>query len=49
MDNAYLSVKSDADTVAVSLRSDWTFDHVSELEQATAKVQPGPNQSVTFH
>ena len=48
MNDAYLSVESQPDKLIVSVRGSWVFDHVSELEQATASVLPGPGQTVIF-
>ncbi len=46
--SAYLSLDSRPGELVVSLREDWVFDNVAELEEATAGVLPDPGQRVTF-
>ncbi len=46
--SAYLELESAPDELVVSLRSDWVFDNVSDLEEATASVLPRAGQRVRF-
>jgi phospholipid/cholesterol/gamma-HCH transport system permease protein len=48
MTSAYLSIENQADAMSVSLKNDWVFDNVSDLEDATASVLPDPGQAVIF-
>ena len=48
MDNAYLSVTDQGDHLEVGLRKDWVFDHVSDLEDATASVVSTDGRPVLF-
>jgi phospholipid/cholesterol/gamma-HCH transport system permease protein len=45
---AYLNLDSQPDRLVVSLRDDWVFDNVPDLEEATARIRPNPGQHVTF-
>jgi phospholipid/cholesterol/gamma-HCH transport system permease protein len=49
MVSAYLSVEEQPDSLKVSLRNDWTFDNVSDLEDATASVISTEGKPVIFH
>jgi phospholipid/cholesterol/gamma-HCH transport system permease protein len=48
MVSEYLRIEPQADSLSVMLKSDWVFDNVSALEDATASVLPVPGQSVLF-
>lgn len=48
MENAFLSVTDRGDHLEVGLRNDWVFDHVSELEVATASVVSPDARPVIF-
>lgn len=48
MSNPYLSIEDLDDHLLVSIKGQWTFDDVMALENATASVQPQPEQDVIF-
>lgn len=48
MGNAFLHSESDADAMAISLKSEWVFENVSALTRALDDVDPGDADRVTF-
>jgi phospholipid/cholesterol/gamma-HCH transport system permease protein len=48
MSDAYLSIESQPDRLVVSIKGLWVFDHVLDLEEATASVLPVAGQLVVF-
>ena len=48
MNNAFLSIESQADRLIVNIRGHWIFDEVLALEDATASVLPEAGQMVIF-
>jgi phospholipid/cholesterol/gamma-HCH transport system permease protein len=48
MENAFLNADRDGPLVTVSLKGDWVFGNVSNLESALADVEPGGAGAVTF-
>ena len=49
MVSTFLSIEKQADVLKVGLKSDWVFDNVTELEDATASVISSDGKPVMFH
>ncbi len=49
MGNAFRQSESNADVLAISLKSEWVFGNVSALTRALDDVDPGDADRVTQH
>ena len=44
----YLEYRRETDALVVSLKQDWTFDHLDVLDEALTLIEPGAATQVTF-